>query len=113
MIVYLPPEDYPSGTELFASIYSSKGNTGPYSIRAFGLPENAILPEDYVYSGSLDNNDSDYEELDAALDSDPWNDDYGSGEGPITVPFDPAPANPVHRYLSDAHDVDWIKIVIP
>jgi hypothetical protein len=115
MIVYLLPEDFSSNTVLLANIYSSSGNEGAYSIRVFTLPESAILPDDlpdYVYSGIPANDlDNPYEDLEAALDSDPWNDVYDPGAGPVTASFDPA--IPLHRSLSNAHDVDWIKIVIP
>jgi hypothetical protein len=117
MVVYFPAGGLKSGSEFFASIYSASGNTGPYSVRVFSLGESAILPDElpaYDYSDFATNDDdTPYEGLEASLDSDPWNNTYGPGEGPAEIPFGSDAGDRFHRYLSSAHDVDWIKIVIP
>jgi hypothetical protein len=117
MVVYFPAGGLTSGTVFFASIYSASGNPGPYSVRAYSLGESAVLPDElpeYDYSDTAFNaDDSPYEGLEAGLDSDPWNNTYGPGEGPAEIPFGSDTGDRLHRSLSSAHDVDWIKIVIP
>jgi hypothetical protein len=118
MIVYLPAEDIEQPTVLFVKIYSAKGNKGPYSIRVFNLGESAILPDDlpaYDYSGSATNDaDSPYEEQEANLDIDPWNDTYASDEeGPAVIPFGSGTGDRFHRYLDTPDDIDWIRFTVP